>query len=107
MVATSGRARLLRVAGRTLITERKKRISLEDLRIVLGLQSVKDAEGNVIQEAPLSLWGNLQRRALDIAVLEVSKKTDLKIAIESLERSKHRRVEAVTFGIEQRVPKRG
>jgi plasmid replication initiation protein len=30
----------------------KKRISLEDLRIVLGLQSVKDAEGNVIQEAP-------------------------------------------------------
>ncbi len=30
-----------------------KRISLEQLRKVLGLESVKDAEGNVIQEAPL------------------------------------------------------
>jgi hypothetical protein len=30
----------------------KKRISLGDLRKVLGLQSLKDAEGNVIQEAP-------------------------------------------------------
>jgi len=29
-----------------------KRISLEQLRKVLGLDSVKDAEGNVIQEAP-------------------------------------------------------
>ncbi len=39
---------------------------------------------------------------------EVTKKTDLKIAIKSLERSKHRRVDSVTFAIkEQRVPKGG
>ena len=83
-----------------------KRISLEELRKVLGLDSVKDAEGNIIQEAPLSLWANFRQRALDPAILAVNNKTDLKIVIESLERSKHRRVTAVTFSIEeQAVPK--
>jgi plasmid replication initiation protein len=85
----------------------EKRISLEDLRKVLGLESVKDAEGNIIQEAALLLWANFRQRALDTAILEITTKTDLKIAIESLERSKHRRVAAVTFSLqEQAVPKR-
>ena len=82
-----------------------KRISLENLRKLLGLESVKDAEGNIIQEAPLPIWANFRQRALDVAIAEITKKTDLKIAIESLERSKHRRVDSVTFAIkEQRVP---
>jgi plasmid replication initiation protein len=81
----------------------KKRISLEQLRKVLGLESVKDAEGNVIQEAPLPVWANLRQRALDTAIVEITKKTDLKIAIESLERSKHRRVTWVTFAIEEQA----
>lgn len=85
----------------------KKRISLEDLRKVLGLESVKNAEGNIIQEAPLPIWANFRQRALDVALVEIAKKTDLKIAIESLERSKHRRVDWVIFEIkEQAVPKR-
>jgi Initiator Replication protein len=72
---------------------------------VLGLESVKDAEGNVIQEAPLPIWANFRQRALDIAMLEINKKTDLYIEVESLERSKHRRVTSVTFSIkEQAVP---
>jgi Initiator Replication protein len=83
-----------------------KRISLEDLRKVLGLESVKGAEGTIIQEAALSLWANFRQRALDTAMVEITKKTDLKIAIESMERSKHRRVTAVIFAIkEQTVPK--
>jgi plasmid replication initiation protein len=87
------------------VTAGKKRISLEDLRKVLGLESVKDAEGNVIQEAPLPIWANFRQRALDIAMLEINKKTDLYIEVESLERSKHRRVTSVTFSIkEQAVP---
>jgi hypothetical protein len=49
-----------------------KRISLEDLRKLLGLESVKDAEGNVIQEAALSLWANFRQRALDIGILEIN-----------------------------------
>ena len=44
-------------------------ISLEELRRVLGLESIKDAEGNVIKEAPLPVWANFQQRALDVAIL--------------------------------------
>ena len=90
------------------VSNGKKRISLEDLRKVLGLESVKDAEGNVIQKAPLPIWANFRQRALDVAILEINKKTDLKIEIQSLERWKHRRVTAVIFVIqEQAVPKKG
>jgi hypothetical protein len=41
------------------VSVRTKRISLslEELRKVLGLESVKDAEGNIIQEAPLPVLG--------------------------------------------------
>jgi hypothetical protein len=67
-----------------------KTISLEELRRVFGLESVKDAEGNVIKEAPLPVWANFQQRALDIALAEVNSKTDLKIKLASIERSKHR-----------------
>jgi plasmid replication initiation protein len=83
----------------------KKRISLEDLRKVLGLASVKDAEGSVIQDPPLPIWANFRQRALDPPILEINNKTDLKIAIEALERSKHRRVTAVTFSIEEQAVK--
>jgi hypothetical protein len=42
---------------------------------------------------------------LDTAIAEISKKTDLHVEIESLERSKHRRVTAVIFAIKgQAVP---
>jgi plasmid replication initiation protein len=80
-------------------------ISLEELRRVFGLESIKDAEGNVIREAPLPVWANFQR-ALDVAILEVNTKTDLKIKLASIERSKHRRVVALNFLIKtQAVPK--
>ena len=41
-----------------------KTISLEEFRRVLGLESIKDADGNVIREAPLPIWANFQQRAL-------------------------------------------
>ena len=50
---------------------------------------------NVIKEAPLPVWANFQQRALDVAILEVNTKTDLKIKLASIERSKHRRVVAL------------
>jgi len=82
-----------------------KRISLEQLRKVLGLESVKDADGKIIQEAPLPVWANFRQRALDTAISEINRKTDLNIALESLERSKHRRVTTLTFAIKtQGVP---
>jgi hypothetical protein len=78
---------------------------LEQLRKVLGLESVKDAERNIIQEAPLPVWANLRQRALDTAIAEINRKTDLNIELKSLVRSKHRRVTSVTFAIkEQALP---
>jgi hypothetical protein len=35
---------------------------------VLGLESVKDAAGNIIQEAPLAVWANFRQRALDTVI---------------------------------------
>jgi hypothetical protein len=70
---------------------------------VLGLESVKDAEGKIIHEAPLADWGNLRQRALDIAIREINKKTDLNIALESLERTKDRRVIALVFTIKAKT----
>jgi plasmid replication initiation protein len=82
-----------------------KRISLERLRKVLGLQSVRDADGNMIQEAPLPVWANLRQRALDTAMTEINRKTDLKISLEELGRSRHRRITTLTFEIKaQPIP---
>ena len=79
--------------------------AIEQLRKVLGLESVKDTDGNIIQEAPLPVWANFRQRALDTAMTEITKKTDISIEIESLERSLHRRVTSVTFAIkEQALP---
>jgi plasmid replication initiation protein len=82
-----------------------KRISLEELRTVLGLDSVKDADGNIIREAPLASWANFRERALNTAIREINAKTDLHIQLKSLERSRHGRVAALTFAIKaQAVP---
>ena len=84
-----------------------KTISLEDLRRVFGLESVKDAEGNIIKEAPLPVWANFQQPALDVAIREVNRKTDLKIKLASIERSKHRRVVALDFAIKTQPIRKG
>jgi len=97
---------LLRLAKK-YVEARTKTISLEELRRVLGLETVKDAEGNVIHEAPMPVWANFRQRALDVAILEINTKTDLKIKLVSVERSKHRRVVALDFAIKtQAIPKR-
>jgi plasmid replication initiation protein len=75
------------------------RVSLDEIRKVLGLESVKDEDGNLIREAPLSLWANFRQRALDLAIREINKKTDLNIELESIERAKHRRVTGLVFSI--------
>ena len=80
-----------------------KTISLEELR----LESVKDAEGNIIKEAPLPIWANFQQRALDVALRDVNRKTDLKIKLVSIERSKHRRVVALDFAIKTQPIRKG
>jgi hypothetical protein len=86
--------------------EGSQTIALEELRRVFGLESIKDPKGNVIKEAPLPVWANFRQRALDVAILQVNKKTDLNIKLVAIERSKHRRVVALKFTIKtQAVPK--
>jgi plasmid replication initiation protein len=83
-----------------------KTISLEELRRVFGLESIKDAEGNVIKKAPLPIWANFQQRALSVAIREVNAKTDLKIKLASVDHEKQRRVVALNFTIKtQAIPK--
>jgi plasmid replication initiation protein len=92
--------------AKRFLTDGTKRISLPELRKVLGLESVKDAAGNIIREAPLPVWANLRQRGLDVAIAEINAKTDLNIVLESLERSSHRRVTTLTFAImSQPMPK--
>jgi plasmid replication initiation protein len=99
----------LRLYGwaKNFVSAGTKRISLEKLRKVLGLESVKDADGNIIRRAPLPVWANFRQRALDTAMSGINAKTDLHIQVESLERSAHRRVTAVTFAIKPRAVPEG
>ena len=96
-------ARTLNGWAKNYVSAGTKRISLEQLRKVLGLDSVRDADGNIIRRAPLPVWANLRQRALDTAISGINAKTDLHIQLESLERSAHRRVTAMTFAIKPRA----
>ena len=84
-----------------------KIISLEELRKVFGLESIKDADGNVIQEPPLQLWANFRQKAVDTAIAEINERTDLNISLRSLGRSKHRRVTTLTFSIKTQAIQKG
>ena len=54
-----------------------KRISIPQIRKVLGVDEVKDAQGNMISEKCLVHWPNLKQRAIDRALHEINEKTDL------------------------------
>jgi hypothetical protein len=84
-----------------------ERITLEELRTVLGLDSVKDADGNVIREARLAAWANFRNRALYTAISEINRKTDLNISLESLEQAEHGRVTALTLTIKAQAAAKG
>jgi hypothetical protein len=83
-----------------------QRITLEHLPTVLGLDSVKDADGNIIREAPLVAWANFRNRALYTAIRAINKKTDLSIRLASLERAEHGRVTALIFATKARTVSR-
>jgi hypothetical protein len=40
------------------------------------LESIKDADANVIKKVPLPVQANFQQRALDVTILDVNAKTD-------------------------------
>ena len=59
------------------VTVGYKRVSLATLRKILGLEEIKDNAGRVVQDGPLELWANLKQRALDVALKEINKKSDI------------------------------
>jgi hypothetical protein len=59
-----------------------KRVSLATLRKILGLEAIKDNSGGVVQEAPLELWANVKQRALDQALKEINKHSDIQLELE-------------------------
>jgi hypothetical protein len=68
---------------------------------VLGLKSVKDAEGKIIQESPLSLWANFCQRSLDVAILGDQQEDGPEDRNRVAGAIKHRRVTSVIFAIEE------
>jgi len=79
-----------------------KRVSLATLRKILGLEDVKDDSGKVVQDAPLELWANVKQRALDHALREINKQSDIHLEIEFVGRGAFRKVLSLGFRITAR-----
>lgn len=79
-----------------------KRVRLATLRKVLGLEDIKDNSGRVIQQAPLEIWANLKQRALDVALKEINKESDIRLELEFTGRGPYRKVQSLGFRITAR-----
>src|ERR1700739_4572492 len=82
-----------------------KRISIPQIRKVLGVDEVTDAQGNVISEKCLVHWPNLKQRAIDRALHEINDKTDLSIRLVAVGQAKYRRVLSLAFEIKEKKRK--
>jgi Initiator Replication protein len=84
-----------------------KRVSVGTLRKILGLEDVKDNSGRVVLDAPLELWANVKQRALDPALKEINKQSDIQLEIEFVGRGAFRKVLSLGFRITARKSARG
>jgi hypothetical protein len=84
-----------------------KRVSVTTLRKILGLEDVKDNSGRVVQDAPLELWANVKQRALDHALREINRQSDIKLELEFVGRGAFRKVLSLGFRITARKNARG
>jgi plasmid replication initiation protein len=79
-----------------------KRISIPQIRKVLGVDEVRDAQGNIMSEKCLVHWPNLKQRAIDRALHEINDKTDLSIRLVAVGQAKYRRVLSLAFEIKEK-----
>jgi len=79
-----------------------KRISIPKIRTVLGVDEVRDAQGNIVSEKCLVHWPNLKQRAIDRALHEINEKTDLGIRLVAVGQAKYRRVLSLAFEIKEK-----
>jgi len=82
-----------------------KRISIAQIRKVLGVDEVRDAQGSIISERCLVHWPNLKQRAIDRALHEINEKTDLSIRLVAVGQAKYRRVLSLAFEIKEKKKK--
>jgi plasmid replication initiation protein len=68
----------------------------------LGLEDIKDNSGRVVQEGPLELWANVKQRALDHALKEINKHSDIQLELEFIGRGTFRKVLSLGFRITAR-----
>ena len=76
-----------------------RRVSLATLRKVLGLEDIRDSSGKIVQEAPLEGWAAVKQRALDHALGEINKHSDICLRVEFTGRGSYRKVQSVSFRI--------
>jgi plasmid replication initiation protein len=79
-----------------------KRVSVATLRKILGLEDIKDKSGRVVQDAPLANWANVKQRALDHALKEINKQSDIQLELEFVGRGAFRKVLSLGFRITAR-----
>jgi plasmid replication initiation protein len=77
------------------------------LRKILGLEEITDNSGKVVQQAPLELWANLKQRALDVALKEINKHSDIQLELEFTGRGTYRKVQCLGFRVTARKNARG
>jgi plasmid replication initiation protein len=82
-----------------------KRISIPQIRKVLGVDEVLDVQGNIVSEKCLVHWPNLKQRAIDRALHEINEKTDLSIRLVAVGQAKYRRVLSLAFEIKEKKRK--
>jgi hypothetical protein len=76
-----------------------RRVSLATLRKIFGLEDIRDASGKLVQQAPLEAWANLKQRALDHALKEINKHSDIELEVEFTGRGNYRKVHSLGFRI--------
>jgi plasmid replication initiation protein len=94
-------SRLYRWAKQYLVVG-YKRVSLATLRKILGLEDIRDKSGRVVQAAPLEVWANVKQRALDPALKEINKHSDIQLELEFIGRGTFRKILSLGFRITAR-----
>jgi hypothetical protein len=93
--------------GKAVLMVGHKRVSVGTLRKILGLEDVKDNSGRVVEDAPLELWAKAKQRALDHALKEINRQSDIQMEIEFVGRGAFRKVLSLGFRITARENARG
>jgi hypothetical protein len=69
------------------------------------LEDIMDSSGRVVQRAPLEIWANLKQRALDVALKEINKQSDIHLELDFIGRGAFRKALSLGFRITARKPR--